>query len=388
MLVNIRLIVSFTFDVSSDLQVSTKPWRATVPEHPSKPAARSLLAVRGNSRSSFSTHCLSFVDKPKVEGKPADVTVNVDQPAVLECTFSGSPKPEVSWFKDGAPIEVDQRITMREDKPNVHSLHIASAQLLDKSSYICKAKNRFGEIEAKVNLTVNSIKPVIVRDLPDQQIIDKGQPLELQIEVTGLPQPQVKWFKGNEEINPATHTDYQVKFDEKQTYTLLVSNCSPDHQAEYSAQATNSGGTVKSKKSKVTVQKKPEFTKAPQSQTVKDGQAVVFDALIDAYPQPKVTWLKNGKPITPDLGFESQFDAKTGQITLKHKGATNKQSGELICRVENAAGTTDASVTLDVQGMSFTSTCRTSPRNSSISLFSSVTRHREEIGRSRSADRQ
>ena len=60
--------------------------------------------------------------------------------------------------------------------------------------------------------------------------------------------------------------------------------------------------------------------------------------------------LKNGKPLTPDLGFESQFDAKTGQITLKHKAATNKQSGELICRVENAAGATDASITLDVQG--------------------------------------
>lgn len=62
--------------------------------------------------------------------------------------------------------------------------------------------------------------------------------------------------------------------------------------------------------------------------------------------------LKNGKPLTPDLAFESQFDAKTGQITLKHKGATNKQGGELICRVENAAGTIEVPVSLDVQGNS------------------------------------
>ncbi|CAF4368595.1 unnamed protein product, partial [Didymodactylos carnosus] len=46
-----------------------------------------------------------------------------------------------------------------------------------------------------------------------------------------------------------------------------------------------------------------------------------------------------------------QFDAKTGQITLKHKSNTTKQAGELVCRVENAAGTTDASVTLDVQAL-------------------------------------
>ncbi|CAF1491714.1 unnamed protein product, partial [Adineta ricciae] len=289
--------------------------------------------------------------KPKVEGKPADATVNVEQPVVLECTFSGLPKPEVTWFRDNVPIVADQRITMREDKPNVHSLQIAQSQLDDKGTYICKAKNRFGEIDAKMNLIVNSIKPVITRDLTDQLSVEKGNILELQVEITGTPQPQVKWFKGNDEINPANNKDYQLVFDEKQTYSLIVQNCTPDHQGEYSVQATNPGGTVKSKKTKVTVQKKPEFIKLPQSQTVNDGQGVVFDAQIDAYPQPKVTWLKNGKPLTPDLGFESQFDAKTGQITLKHKAATNKQSGELICRVENAAGATDAPVTLNVQAL-------------------------------------
>jgi hypothetical protein len=59
--------------------------------------------------------------------------------------------------------------------------------------------------------------------------------------------------------------------------------------------------------------------------------------------------LSNGKPLTPDLGFESQFDVKTGQITLKHKGASLKLAGELICRVENSAGTIDAPVTLNIQ---------------------------------------
>ena len=219
-----------------------------------------------------------------------DVTVNVEQPAVLECIFSGVPKPDVAWYKDNVPITSDQRISMREDKPNVYSLHINRSQLDDKAVYTCKAKNRFGEAEAKINLAVNSIKPTIIRDLADQQTIEKDQPLELQVEITGVPQPQIKWFKGTDEINPSISTDYQTTFDGKQTYTLKVKNCSPDHQAEYSVQATNVGGTVKSKKSKVMVQKKPEFLKSPQSQTVKEGQPVTFEARVDAYPQPKVTW--------------------------------------------------------------------------------------------------
>ena len=233
---------------------------------------------------------LLFLGKPKVEGKPNDVTVNVEQPAVLECTFSGLPKPDITWYKDSVPITADQRVTLHEDKPNVHSLHLSRSQLDDKATYTCKAKNRFGEAEAKINLTVNSLKPSIIRDLPDELVVEKGKPLELQVEITGLPQPQIKWYKGNDEINPATNKDYEITFDGKQTYTLTVKNCSPDHQADYSVQATNAGGTVKSKKTKVVVQKKPEFTKLPQSQTVKDGQPVVFDAQIDAYPLPKVTW--------------------------------------------------------------------------------------------------
>ena len=254
-----------------------------------KPLVPSLLAVCIPlfSYLLISLLLLLLSGKPKVEGKPSDVTVNVEQPAILECAFSGFPKPEVTWYKDNTPITPNQRVTIHEDKPNVHSLKIARSQLDDKAVYTCKAKNRFGEVEAKMNLTVNSIKPTIVRDLQDQEIVEKGKPLKLQVEITGVPQPEVKWFKGNDEI---TSKDYQMTFDNKQTYTLTVPNCSPDHQAEYSAQATNPGGTVKSKKTKVIVQKKPEFTKLPQSQTVKEGQPVVFDAQVDAYPQPKVTW--------------------------------------------------------------------------------------------------
>ena len=228
-----------------------------------------------------------FLGKPKVEGKPSDVTVTVEQPAVLECAFSGFPKPEITWYKDNVPIKADQRVTIHEDKPNVHTLKISRSVLDDKDTYTCKAKNRFGEVEAKMNLTVNSIKPTIVRDLKDQETIEKGKPLELEVEITGLPQPQIKWYKNNDEIN---NKDYQIIFDNKQTYKLIVPNCLPEHQAEYSVQATNPAGTVKSKKTKVIVQKKPEFIKLPQSQIVKDGQPVVFDAQIDAYPQPKVTW--------------------------------------------------------------------------------------------------
>lgn len=63
--------------------------------------------------------------------------------------------------------------------------------------------------------------------------------------------------------------------------------------------------------------------------------------------------LKNGKPLTPDLAFESQYDPKSGQITLKHKGVTSKQAGELICRVENSAGLIEVPVQLSVQSNCF-----------------------------------
>ncbi|CAF4428726.1 unnamed protein product, partial [Rotaria magnacalcarata] len=64
-------------------------------------------------------------------------------------------------------------------------------------------------------------------------------------------------------------------------------NVQPEDQGDYSAKVTNVGGTLKTKKCKVTVTKSPEFVNKPTTQEVKQSETAVFEAKVDGYPIPK-----------------------------------------------------------------------------------------------------
>jgi len=69
-------------------------------------------------------------------------------------------------------------------------------------------------------------------------------------------------------------------------------------------------GQIKSKKIKVQIQKAPQLKKKPEAIiTVKEGEQARFECEFDGNPSPKVSWLRDGKPLTAKDGFE----IKTGQ---------------------------------------------------------------------------
>ena len=68
----------------------------------------------------------------------------------LTCMASGSPAPTITWFRNGAPLSLDQRITMNADG----TLHIANiTENTDATRagvpYHCTAMNKFGTIRSR-----------------------------------------------------------------------------------------------------------------------------------------------------------------------------------------------------------------------------------------------
>ena len=75
----------------------------------------------------------------------------------------------------------------------------------------------------------------------------------------------------------------------------------------------------------------------------------MFEAKIDGYPTPKVTWLLNGKPLTPKDGAQVELNAATGDAKLSINNVDLQQhAGVVTCRVENAHGTEEETVRLDI----------------------------------------
>lgn len=93
--------------------------------------------------------------KPKVEGKPADVTCLLGETAKLNVKFSAVPKPNITWHKaDGTEVKPDSRIQIINDDNGQSTLVINDATAQDTQPYTARATNKVGSVDAKVNLTV------------------------------------------------------------------------------------------------------------------------------------------------------------------------------------------------------------------------------------------
>ncbi len=93
----------------------------------------------------------------------------------------------------------------------------------------------------------------------------------------------------------------------------------------------------------------PVFIAKPTTQEVKQGETAVFETKIDGYPTPKVTWLLNGKLLTPKEGAQVEFNAATGDAKLSiPKVDLQQHAGSVVCRLENPHGTQEETVHLDI----------------------------------------
>ena len=263
--------------------------------------------------------------------------MNIGEPAKLQCKISASPAPTIVWLKDGQPLQPSDNVTPHSEPDGTQTLLFKSAQLTDKAVYTCQATNIGGTADVKLNLNVQQIKPTLKSDLVKDITAQAGESIPLTIHVSGT-KPKVKWYKDGEEIVETVEEDYEI-IEEEETYTLLIKKAKPKNSGEYQAVITNDVGQVKSKKIKVQVQKAPELKKKPQALvTVKEGETARFECEFDGNPTPKVTWLRDGKPLTPKDGFEVKTDTATGKSVLTINQTTANHAGPITLRLESPVG--------------------------------------------------
>ncbi len=300
--------------------------------------------------------------------KPAnEQSCVIGQDTQIAWKFSGIEKPQIAWLFNGQPLSTNERYQITETEDGTSTLAIKNAELADKGVYTAKATNAVGEAEAKTTLNIAGVKPILTNDLEAGVQATKGESLTIKLTATGTPRPDVVWVKGNDDLVPSDRIQVTAPTNEgDDTYTLTILNVQPEDQGDYSAKITNVGGSLKSKKSKVTVISKctvyqsnisstvtnlesPVFVTKPTTQEVKQGETAVFETKIDGYPIPKVTWLLNGKPLTPKEGAQIELNAATGDAKLSiPKVDLQQHSGVVTCRLENPHGSQEETARLDI----------------------------------------
>lgn len=86
---------------------------------------------------------------PVILEHPLDMTVARNEPVTLSCKASGSPRPEIDWFKDGS------RVKTAPNDPQSHRIKLPDGSLFflramqskkeqDAGTYWCVASNVMG----------------------------------------------------------------------------------------------------------------------------------------------------------------------------------------------------------------------------------------------------
>ena len=70
--------------------------------------------------------------------------------------MSGIPKPEITWFRDGKPLKIDDddRRYKKYEKDGSSLFEIKNVSILDTGEYTCTASNVMGAVYSAINLVV------------------------------------------------------------------------------------------------------------------------------------------------------------------------------------------------------------------------------------------
>ncbi|XP_053519067.1 myosin light chain kinase, smooth muscle isoform X2 [Artibeus jamaicensis] len=348
---------------------------------------------------------------PKFESKPQSREVCEDQTVQFRCEVSGIPKPQVTWFLEGAPVRGREGTVEIYEDGGSHYLCLLKARARDSGNYSCTASNVRGQVSCDWTLLVKKlaameVAPSLSSVLKDCTVIE-GQDFVLQCSVQGTPVPQITWLlnekKSDKErdflLPPAASkpvaprflqglSDLRVMDGSQVTMTVQVSGnpppeviwlhngneiqesedfhferrgarhslciqeVFPEDTGTYTCEAWNSAGEVRTQ-AVLTVQEpqdgtQPWFISKPRSVTASLGQSVLISCAIAGDPFPTVHWLRDGKALSKDTGH---FEVLQNEdvFTLVLKNVQPWHAGQYEILLQNQVGECSCQVSLMLQ---------------------------------------
>lgn len=307
-----------------------------------------------------------FIEKLQPITTPDGYTIQ------FECKVEGSPRPQITWFRQTQIILPSQDFQMYYDDDNVATLIIREVFPEDGGTFTCVAKNAAGFASSTTELTVelgsdhgsemNSRRsmsressladilegiPPIFSKKPKTKCVEEGTNVILDCRLVAVPEPEITWLYNGKDVSTIDNVKVVTKSDTHMYCTVLqITGVTKKQEGIWEVVAKNrEGESILPIKLKVKTgeKEKPEILEPLKNAVIREGETITFTTQVTGNPTPKVQWFKNSEELTANKKADKDIHSFTIVTT------TEKDSGEYTIKATNSAGTAFSGCTLTVE---------------------------------------
>ncbi|XP_072528298.1 neuronal cell adhesion molecule-like isoform X9 [Salminus brasiliensis] len=236
---------------------------------------------------------------------PKNLVLAPQETGVLTCRARGNPKPTISWFMNGVPIENAPSDPSRKVEDD--TIVFTQVQTGSSAVYQCNASNEYGYLLSNAFVNVLAEPPRVLTPLNKVYQVIMNKPALLDCASFGSPLPGITWFK---ESRSSILVGDPYLFHENGTLEIPVAQAL--NSGKYTCVATNIFG-ISENHVYLEVKEPTRILKQPEYKVVQRNRDVVFECKVKHDPSliPTMTWLKDNGELPDDERFIVDSDSLT-----------------------------------------------------------------------------
>ncbi|XP_050570997.1 neural cell adhesion molecule 1 isoform X1 [Cygnus atratus] len=284
----------------------------------------------------------------QVDIVPSQGEISVGESKFFLCQVAGEAKyKDISWFSpNGEKLTPNQqRISVVRNDDFSSTLTIYNANIDDAGIYKCVVSSvEEGDSEATVNVKI--FQKLMFKNAPTPQEFKEGDDAVIVCDVVSSLPPTIIWkHKGRDVI-----LKKDVRFIVLSNNYLQIRGIKKTDEGTYRCEGRIlARGEINFKDIQVIVNVPPSVRarQSTMNATANLSQSVTLACDADGFPEPTMTWTKDGEPIEPEDDEEKySFNYDGSELIIKKVDKSDE--AEYICIAENKAGEQDATIHLKV----------------------------------------
>ncbi|XP_045031535.1 Down syndrome cell adhesion molecule-like protein Dscam2 isoform X5 [Daphnia magna] len=247
--------------------------------------------------------------------------VDAETSVTITCHFSGSPRPVVSWLKDGQRYLVGNsgRVSSSsgdDGYTDMVQLSISSVQREDEGIYQCLASNDEGDwAQASAQLAIGAFPPHL-KETFSRQVLHPGSSVSLKCLASGTPLPHFTWTLDGFPLSPVSERYFlgqqqQTGHDDLVVAHLNITHVRVEDGGNYKCAAENRVGRVEHS-ANLHIYGAP-YVRRMSTVVGVGGKRLELPCPVAGYPIEAITWEKDGRRLPLNGRQRLQFN---GSLTI------------------------------------------------------------------------